>query len=142
MLSILILVSILGYSQPEGATKDTVWEEFRVDSTLTVMFQWKGMQLAKERVELKYAKRTLENNDMLITNFKDALDIYKSQVFLLNSALNERDEEIIRLRKINGSLDSDLELVSKQLRKERRKKWIVGGAVVVGAAGVLYLVTQ
>tara|TARA_R110000772_G_C13310332_1_gene440707 strand:- start:104308 stop:104610 length:303 start_codon:yes stop_codon:yes gene_type:complete len=100
------------------------------------------MQLAKERVELKYAKRTLESNDMLITNFKDALDLYKSNTFLLNSTLNERDEEIVRLRLMNGSLDGDLDLVSKQLRRERGKKWIVGGVVVVSAAGILYLVTQ
>ena len=136
------MASTLMYCQPKGATKETVWEEFRVDSTLTVMFQWKGIQLAKERIELKYATQTLKSNEMLITNFKDALDLYKSQVFLLSQTLVEREEEISRLRQTNSSLDGDLDVVNKQLRKEKRKKWFIGGSAVVVGAGLLFLIAQ
>ena len=134
----LLMVSILGYSQPIDGTKDynAVWEEYRVDSILTVMFRWKGMQLAKERIELKYATQTLESNDMLIANFKDALDLYKSQVFSLNSVLIEREEEIIRLKKTTESLNGDLDVVGKQLRKEKAKKWLIGGGAVVVGVGI------
>ena len=130
------------FCQPPGATKETVWEEYRVDSTLTVMFQWKGKQLAEERIELKYANRRIEDKDELIGSFRDALELYRSNVFLLTEALNAREEEVNKLKKVQQSLQSDLDKTAKQLRGEKAKKWVVGGTVVVGAAAVLYLVNQ
>ena len=133
------MVTTSMFCQPPGATRETVWEEYRVDSTLTVMFQWKGKQLAEERIELKYANREIETKEELIGSFRDALELYKSQVFLLTEALNARQEEVDKLRGVQGSLQSDLDSTVKQLKKERAKKWIIGGTLVVGAAAILYL---
>lgn len=130
------------FSQPPGATKETVWEEYRVDSTLTVMFQWKGKQLAKERIELQYANKELAAKDETLGSFRDALELYKSQVFLLNESLNAREEEVSLLKKQNESLQTDLDIMTIQLRKERGKKWIVGGVVVVSAAGIIALLSS
>lgn len=131
--------TIYGYSQPPGATKETVWEEFRVDSTFTVMFQWKGMQLATERVELKYALSALDINENFISSLQENIVLYKYQISILQSALEERAIDMVIADEISKSLQSDLSLINKQLRREKRKKWIIGGTVVVGASALLYL---
>ena len=87
--------TIYGYSQPPGATKETVWEEFRVDSTFTVMFQWKGMQLATERVELKYALSALDINENFISSLQENIVLYKYQISILQSALEERAIDMV-----------------------------------------------
>lgn len=137
---IALMVSIYGYSQPVGATKETVWEEFRVDSTFTVMFQWKGMQLAKERVELKYALSTIDINETFINSLQESNRLYRFQIDALKAVNEESEIDAVISDKINESLQGDLDLTAKQLRKEKRKKWVIGGTVVVGAAAILYLV--
>ena len=132
-------MSIYGYSQSLPKDKNTVWEEFRVDSTLTVMYKWKGLQLAKERIEYKYALSTIDINESFISSLQENIVLYKYQISILQSALEDKAIDAEISNKISESLQDDLDLTKKQLRREKRKKWVIGGTVVVGASALLYL---